>query len=199
MESDPQPLVIAHYALWAGDWEHAKTVLQVFAARPDSGAPQIFQVTAEALLKHLEDLISRVRSEGNKGALPAPIIEQSARGRYRAAAWTESPRDFSLLCYPLHLDTISGFPERLEALALPEGWKLEENEKDGCAVWVHKTGTLFLRMISDGWGLVRVSALWTELEAPAEYTPIKDAFSGILSLLDSALPPSDEIQAVSKE
>lgn len=196
-------LVVANYALWAGDYSQARTLLEEFVDQNSEVA--IFNVTAQILLERVADeeieekaFLRKVESlHDNEIAIPGkPAPPQlaktlvSSNGAVRAMVYQEGIRDFALRGYVVEFLELPEASEKLLQLTTKAGWKKEadsgEKETSDCHLWTFYSDNVFLTIQFDSWGLLVVEMKVLE---EIDLGLVETQFVDTIEKISEALPP----------
>ena len=204
MAAETDAFVIATFALWAGDTQHADELFAQFAPlqpRPlatltsiDSPI-QVIAATAAlrrrqlaAKTREFKRIVSK-RSDELGGLTDAPAVIQTKH--LRATIWRRSPRQFLMKGYLTDLDWESRLftlarKAAQTAVARKKGAKptpSRESHEGVGASWAVE-GVLFIEIDVTELGQIEANAIWTRREFPPDASQIKAPFEALLQSLD---------------
>lgn len=206
MSVDTNNFIVATFALWAGDFEYAETLLSPYAHVPAlNGAVEspddLIKRTGALRLRQLRQKKGEFKELAAEYGLRNPVVANPTvlvTNHLRGALWRLSAREFELRAYLIDLT----WEESLFRLAHKEadqherslepveqrnrGLGFEDNQPPrttrGVAWTV--TGSLLLRAQLSDMCLLEVNGLWTETKLTNSDELIKEPFLKLLHALD---------------
>lgn len=207
---------VVNLALWAGDLETAREILESNATV--GGEPiSPFEHPVLASLQQLHRQIVRRLNEYTALAESADLPDdlrtasaplQSGGGHLRAIIWAESERDYELRCYLRDLSWEQEFYERAAGLAANAGVAdaparaarrgygteearalADEARNDDAAndiAWATTVGSMFLQPEVSDFCTCSVRGVWTAAELPAQADDVIRIYQGFLNGFDPA-------------
>ena len=214
---------VVNLALWAGDLETAREILDAHATVQGTQiSPFEHPVLAsfQRLHRQLVRRLNEYTALAESASLPEelrnanPSLQSSGR-HLRAIIWTESDRDYELRCYLRDLSWEQEFYERAAELAADAGVAdaparaarrgygvgdahvvADEAGDDDAAndiVWAATVGSMFLQPEVSDFCTCSVRGVWTAVELPAQADDVVRIFQGFLNGFDPAAPATGPV------